>query len=97
MRAMARAVAVLCALIGGVLTRLSDKAEKRSGSKTWREVMPHKGFFLPPISHNRAEKKGNAMLLLIVPLGLFVVVHAVRAVRESLRGVPRSNRDWIWY
>lgn len=37
------------------------------------------------------------MLLLIVPLALFVAVRAARAVRESLRGVPRSNRDWIWY
>ncbi len=37
------------------------------------------------------------MLLLIIPLALFVIVRAVRAVRESLRGVPRSNRDWIWY
>lgn len=59
--------------------------------------MPHKGFLFTPISHNRAKKKGNAMLLLIVPLALFVLVRAVRAVRESLRGVPRSNRDWIWY
>lgn len=68
-----------------------------SASKTWREVMPHKGFLFTPISHNRAENKGNAMLFLIVPLGLFVAVRAARAVRESLRGVPRSNRDWIWY
>ena len=37
------------------------------------------------------------MLILIVPLALFVVVRAARAVRESLRGVPRSNHDWIWY
>lgn len=58
---------------------------------------PHKGFLLLNISHNRAEKKENAMLLLIIPLALFVFVRAVRAVRESLRGVPRSNRDWIWY
>ena len=37
------------------------------------------------------------MLFLIVPLALFVAVRAGRAIRESLRGVPRSNRDWIWY
>ena len=37
------------------------------------------------------------MLILIVPLALFVLVRAARAVRESLRGVPRSNHDWIWY
>ncbi len=37
------------------------------------------------------------MLFLIVPLALFFLVRSVRAVRESLRGVPRSNRDWIWY
>jgi hypothetical protein len=49
------------------------------------------------ISHNRAEKKGNAMLFLIVPLAVFIAVRAACVVRESLRGVPRSNRDWIWY
>lgn len=37
------------------------------------------------------------MLFLIIPLGLYLFVRAARAVRESLRGVPRSNRDWIWY
>lgn len=37
------------------------------------------------------------MLILIVPLALLVVVRAARAVRESLRGVPHSNHDWIWY
>jgi hypothetical protein len=59
--------------------------------------MPHKGFLFDRISHNRAEKRKIAMLFLIVPLALFVAVRAARAVRESLRGVPRSNRDWIWY
>lgn len=59
--------------------------------------MPHKGFLFTRISHNRAKNKGNAMLLLIVPLALLVLVRAARAIRESLRGVPRSNRDWIWY
>ncbi len=37
------------------------------------------------------------MLLLIIPLALFVGVRTLRALRESLRGVPRSNRDWVWY
>jgi hypothetical protein len=37
------------------------------------------------------------MLLLIIPVALLLVVRAARAVRESLRGVPRSNHDWIWY
>ena len=37
------------------------------------------------------------MLFLIVPLALWALIRAERAVRESLRGVPRSNRDWIWY
>lgn len=59
--------------------------------------MPHKGFLFAHISHNRAEKKGNAMLFLIVPLAVFIAVRAACVVRESLRGVPRSNRDWIWY
>ena len=37
------------------------------------------------------------MLFVVITLAAFVVVRAVRAIRESLRGVPRSNRDWIWY
>ena len=37
------------------------------------------------------------MLFLIVPFSLWLGVRALRAVRESLRGVPRSNHDWIWY
>jgi hypothetical protein len=37
------------------------------------------------------------MLLLILPLGLLALVYAVQAAVASLRGLPRSNEDWIWY
>jgi hypothetical protein len=37
------------------------------------------------------------MLILIIGLGVFLGVRAVMAVLASLRGLPRSNEDWIWY
>ncbi len=37
------------------------------------------------------------MLILSIALGLFFGVRAVMAVLASLRGLPRSNEDWIWY
>jgi hypothetical protein len=48
------------------------------------------------ISHNRA-KKGNAMLFILAALAVFAGAHAVRAALASLRSLPRSNEDWIWY
>jgi hypothetical protein len=37
------------------------------------------------------------MLILIIGLGVFLGVRAVMAVLVSLRSLPRSNEDWIWY
>lgn len=37
------------------------------------------------------------MLILIIGLGVFLGVRTVRAVLVSLRSLPRSNEDWIWY
>ena len=37
------------------------------------------------------------MLILMIGLGVFLGVRAVKAVLASLRGLPRSNEDWIWY
>ncbi len=37
------------------------------------------------------------MLLPFFALTLFVLVRAVQAAAESLRGLPRSNEDWVWY
>ncbi len=37
------------------------------------------------------------MLILIIALGLLVGAGAVMAALASLRGLPRSNEDWIWY
>lgn len=37
------------------------------------------------------------MLILIIALGTYFGVRAVMAVRASLRALPRSNEDWIWY
>jgi hypothetical protein len=59
-------------------------------------LTPQKGFLLVHISHDRA-KKGNAMLLLFFALVVFALVRAVQAAAESLRGLPRSNEDWIWF
>lgn len=37
------------------------------------------------------------MLILIIALGVFLGVRATRAALASLRSLPRSNEDWIWY
>jgi hypothetical protein len=37
------------------------------------------------------------MLIFISAAALFVLVRTVRAAMESLRSLPRSNQDWIWY
>jgi hypothetical protein len=37
------------------------------------------------------------MLILIIALGVFLAARAVMAALASLRGLPRSNEDWIWY
>lgn len=37
------------------------------------------------------------MLVLFLGLGVYGFVRAVRAVHASLRSLPRSNEDWIWY
>jgi len=37
------------------------------------------------------------MLFLFVAIAVFAGVHAVRATLASLRSLPRSNEDWIWY
>ena len=37
------------------------------------------------------------MLVLIVGLGIYGTVRAVKAVLASLRSLPRSNEDWVWY
>ncbi len=37
------------------------------------------------------------LLLFIAPLAAFLVVRAVQALTTSLRALPRSNEDWIWY
>lgn len=37
------------------------------------------------------------MLVLFVGLGVYGIARALMAVASSLRGLPRSNEDWIWY
>jgi hypothetical protein len=37
------------------------------------------------------------MLILIIAAGIYFGVRAVRAVQASLRALPRSNEDWVWY
>ena len=48
------------------------------------------------ISHDRA-KKGNAMLMIIFSFIGFLLVCGVTAALASLRQLPRSNEDWIYY
>jgi hypothetical protein len=55
---------------------------------------PH--FFVDQISHNRA-KKGSFMWIIFSGLGLYLLVRGLIAALKSLRSVPRSNRDWIFY
>lgn len=50
----------------------------------------------PQISHNRA-KKGAIMWIIFSGLGLYLLLRGVMAAFKSLRSVPRSNRDWIFY
>lgn len=37
------------------------------------------------------------MLMLLVVLGSYGGARAVLVALGSLRGLPRSNEDWIWY
>ena len=37
------------------------------------------------------------MLIRIIALGVFFGARAVAAALASLRGLPRSNEDWVWY
>ena len=37
------------------------------------------------------------MLILVVALGVFFGARAVMSALASLRGLPRSNEDWVWY
>ena len=37
------------------------------------------------------------MLIVIIAIGVYFGARALAAVRASLRALPRSNEDWIWY
>lgn len=37
------------------------------------------------------------MSILIIALGVFLGARVIMAALASLRGLPRSNEDWIWY
>lgn len=37
------------------------------------------------------------MLFFILAITVFIVVRAVRAAFGSLRSLPHSNEDWVWY
>lgn len=53
-------------------------------------------LFFSHISHDRA-KKGVLMWIIFSGLGLYLLGRGLLAVFRSLRNVPRSNRDWIFY
>ena len=37
------------------------------------------------------------MLFILASIAVFAGVQAVRAALASLRALPSSNEDWIWY
>lgn len=37
------------------------------------------------------------MVLLVLGFLVFWVVRGVMSALASLRGLPRSNADWVWY
>jgi hypothetical protein len=37
------------------------------------------------------------MFFLFAVIAVFAGAHAVRTALASLRSLPRSNEDWIWY
>ena len=58
-------------------------------------------MFVPPpqpvcISHDCA-KKGTPMFILLLIAAAYGGWRAVRAALESLRGLPRTNEDMIFY
>ena len=37
------------------------------------------------------------MLILAIAVAAYAVVRAAACVLDSLRALPRSNEDWVWY
>lgn len=37
------------------------------------------------------------MLILIIALGVFLGTRVIMTALASLRSLPRSNEDWVWY
>lgn len=37
------------------------------------------------------------MLIALTALGIWLVVRGVVGAIESLRSLPQTNEDWIWY
>ncbi len=37
------------------------------------------------------------MLIIALFLAAYAAVLGIRGLRETLRGLPASNRDWVWY
>ncbi len=37
------------------------------------------------------------MLIIALLLAAYAAVLGVRAVHDTLRGLPRSNEDWVWF
>ena len=43
------------------------------------------------------RRKGNAMLFLLLTIAALAATRAAQSALASLRSLPRSNEDWIWY
>lgn len=49
-----------------------------------------------PISHDCAKKEASMLTILIAAL-TFAAVRGLVALAHSLRDVPRSNDDMVWF
>lgn len=55
------------------------------------------GAFCWSIFRTIVRGKGNAMLFLLLAIAVVAAARAAQSALASLRSLPRSNEDWIWY
>ncbi len=54
-------------------------------------------FFCPPQFRTVVRRKEITMWILFSGLGLYLLVRGLIAALKSLRSIPRSTRDWIFF
>ena len=54
--------------------------------------------FCWPVFRTIVRRKENAMLFfLLLAIAVVAAARAAQSALASLRSLPRSNEDWIWY